>query len=324
MIYFLVIFIIILLICFFFIIKNLLKLKKEQKLSIEELWLLKKEKYEQEIKELDIKKGELLEYYNKTKTQIEKEIKDKQNFNQSLLKMREEELDRLIEEKRKEKEKALNLELDMAQSQKIMLLNAEFSEYSSQQQKLVDGMLEETKKIQNELEDFRTQREAVNQAILREKELQEQETFYKIDISETDREDITVLYSIAPQLKNKEALNKLIYEVFVRRPLSELIKRVTGGRSISGIYKITYIKTGEAYIGRTTDIQTRWQNHIKTACGLDGAAHTTFHTRLKKDGVWNYTFEILEEVPKDKLNEREKFYIDLYGTDTQLNSKKGG
>ena len=35
-------------------------------------------------------------------------------------------------------------------------------------------------------------------------------------------------------------------------------------------------------------------------------------------------FEILEEVPKDKLGEREKFYIELYGTDTQLNMKKGG
>lgn len=324
MITYLVIFIIILLICFFFIIKRLLKLEKEQKLTIDELWEIKKNEYDDELLAILIKKGNLLEDYNKTKEIIEKEITDKQNFNQSLLRIREEELDRLIEEKRKEKEKALNLELDMAQSQKIMLLNAEFSEYSSQQQKLVDCMLEETKKIQNELEDFRIQREAVNQAILREKELQEQEAFYKIDVPETDREDITILRRIAPQLKNKEALNKLIYDVFVRRPLSELIKRVTGGRSISGIYKITYIKTGEAYIGRTTDIQTRWQNHIKTACGLEGAARSTFHNRLEKDGIWNYTFEILEEVPKDKLNEREKFYIDLYGTDTQLNSKKGG
>jgi hypothetical protein len=44
---------------------------------------------------------------------------------------------------------------------------------------------------------------------------------------------------------------------------------------------------------------------------------------LEKDGLWNYTFEILEEVPKDKLTEREKFYIELYGTDKQLNMKKG-
>ena len=324
MITLLVIFIIILLICFFFIIKKLLKLKKEQDLHLEELWLIKKEKYEQEILELDVKKGELLEYYNRTKKQIEEEIKDKQNFNQSLLKIREEELDRLIEEKKKKKEEILNLQLLEQERQRRELFNATWNDFLSKQEEEKEKITKELNKIQSELEDFRTQREAVNQAILREKELQEQENFYKIDISETDRKDITVLHSIAPQLKNKEALNKLIYEVFVRRPLTELIKRVTGGRSISGIYKITYVKTGEAYIGRTTDIQTRWQNHIKTACGLEGAAHTTFHTRLEKDGIWNYTFEILEEVSKDKLNEREKFYIDLYGTDTQLNSKKGG
>lgn len=319
--------IIILLIVLFFIVKKSKEIKKEQKLTADEIWKKKRKEYESEINEIAITKAELLENYNKLLEQqksLLKDIKEKETFNQSLLKMREEELDRLIEEKRKEKEKALNLELDIAQSQKIMELNAEFSEYSSQQQKIVDSMLEETKKIQNELEDFRTQREAVNLAILREKELKEKEDFYKIVIPENDQEDIEVLKTIGPRLRNKEALNKLIYDVFVKRPLNELIKRVTNGKEISGIYKITYIKTGEAYIGKTTNISTRWQNHIKTACGLEGAARTTFHNRLEQDGIWNYTFEILEEVPKDKLSEREKFYIELYGTDTQLNMKKGG
>lgn len=319
--------IIILLIVLFFIVKKSKEIKKEQKLTADEIWEKKRKEYESEINEIAITKAELLENYNKLleqKKNLLKDIKEKETFNNSLLKLREEELDRLIEEKRKEKEKALNLELDMAQSQKIMALNAEFSEYSSQQQKIVDSMLEETKKIQNELEDFRTQREAVNLAILREKELKEKENFYKIVIPENDQEDIEVLKTIGPRLRNREALNKLIYDVFVKRPLSELIKRVTNGKEISGIYKITYIKTGEAYIGKTTNISTRWQNHIKTACGLEGAARTTFHNRLEQDGIWNYTFEILEEVPKDKLSEREKFYIELYGTDTQLNMKKGG
>lgn len=323
--------IIILLCVLFFVIKKLNKLKKEQNLGIEELWLLKKEKYEQEIIELDLRKGELQEHYNKEKKQFEeekqkliKEIEEKQTFNNSLLKMREEELDRLIEEKKKKKEEILNLQLLEQERQRTELFNATWNEFLSNQEKEKEKAIKELNKIHDELEDFRTQREAINQAILREKEIQEKENFYKINISESDREDITVLRGVAPQLKNKEALNKLIYEVFVRRPLNELIKRVTGGRSISGIYKITYAKTGEAYIGRTTDIQTRFQNHIKIACGLDGAAHTTFHTRLEKDGIWNYTFEILEEVPKDKLSEREKFYINLYGTDTQMNMKKGG
>ena len=207
---------------------------------------------------------------------------------------------------------------------KLAILNAEYKQFESDQEEVKRKTLIEMGEIINLLDDYRSQREAVNLAILREKELKEKENFYKIVIPENDQEDIEVLKTIGPRLRNREALNKLIYDVFVKRPLSELIKRVTNGKEISGIYKITYIKTGEAYIGKTTNISTRWQNHIKTACGLEGAARTTFHNRLEQDGIWNYTFEILEEVPKDKLSEREKFYIELYGTDTQLNMKKGG
>jgi group I intron endonuclease len=116
------------------------------------------------------------------------------------------------------------------------------------------------------------------------------------------------------RLHNRDVIPKLIWELFIRRPTQEMIKRVTGGRDISGIYKITYKNTGEAYIGKTTSISTRWQNHIKTVIGLEGAARTTLHNRMAKDGLWNYTFEILAEVDKEHLSARESYYIDLYGT----------
>ena len=125
------------------------------------------------------------------------------------------------------------------------------------------------------------------------------------------------------KLHNRDVIPKLIWELYIRRPCQEMIKRVTGGRKISGIYKITYKETGEAYVGRTTEIATRWQNHCKTVVGLEGAARTTLHNRMAQDGIWNYTFEILEEVDKDHLSAREAFYIDLYGTKSQLNMKSG-
>lgn len=336
--------IVILLISFFYTKNKLKEIKEQQSKTGLEIWEQEKEKYKVEKEAYEREKAERerekvnkqLEYdaffakqreicrgYELEKNKLENEIQTKTNFNNSLLQIREEELNRLIEEKKKEKEKTLEEQLKLKQAERTEILNAEFTEFSARQEEIKSNILAELKQIQDELEDFRLQREAINQAILREKEIQEKETFYKLDISENDKEDMLILRSIAPQLKNREALNKLIYEVFIRRPLSELIKRITGSRAISGIYKITYIKTGEAYIGRTTDIQTRWQNHIKTACGLEGAARSTLHSRLEKDGIWNYTFEILEEVPKEKLSEREKFYIDLYETDKQLNMRKG-
>ena len=319
--------IIILFIVLFFIVKKSKEIKKEQKLTADEIWEKKRKEYESEINEIAITKAKLLENYNKLLEQqksLLKDIKEKETFNNSLFKIREEELNRIIDEKKKEGIKRIDVELEKIRQDKLTILNAEYKQFESDQEEIKRKTLIEIEEIINLLDDYRSQREAVNLAILREKEIKEKENFYKIVIPENDQEDIEVLKTIGPRLRNREALNKLIYDVFVKRPLNELIKRVTNGKEISGIYKITYIKTGEAYIGKSTNISTRWQNHIKTACGLEGAARTTFHNRLEQDGIWNYTFEILEEVPKDKLSEREKFYIELYGTDTQLNMKKGG
>jgi len=33
---------------------------------------------------------------------------------------------------------------------------------------------------------------------------------------------------------------------------------------------------------------------------------------MQRDKVWNFTFELLEECSRDKLNEKETFWIDMY------------
>lgn len=176
--------------------------------------------------------------------------------------------------------------------------------------------------LKKELEDFRSQRDAINEAIRRERELIEKEDFYKIQLTQNDIEDIKLLDSMRNHLCHKEVLPKVTWESIARRPTSEMIKRVVG-QKVGGIYKITYIPTGEAYIGRTVNFKDRWQAHIQTALGMEKAASSTLHTHMARNGIWNYNFEILEEVPKDKQSEREKFYIDLYGTQKQLNMRKG-
>lgn len=256
--------------------------------------------------------------------EVEKQLLEKINFNENLKKIREDELNRLIEHQRIEKEKALNEKYQLREKEANIKLEEKIKSWNLEAENTKKKITEEINTIQEILNDFKKKQKVINEAIIREKEIQEKENFYKINISKNDIEDIEILEQIRPRLKNREALSKLIWEVFIRRETQEMIKRVTSGRKISGIYKITYIKTGEAYIGKTSDIQTRWQNHCKTALGLDGCAHSTFHTRLEKDGLWNYTFEILEEVDKDKLSEREKYWIDFYNTKTMgLNQKEG-
>ena len=218
-------------------------------------------------------------------------------------------------------------ELDLTQKLKLQQLQQEYKaktevleEDFKQRKNDIDS---ELSLCQKSLDQFKQIQDSINEAIRRKKELKEQEYFYSIDVSENDQEDIAILQSMDARLHNRDVIPKLIWELFIRRPTQEMIKRVTGGKDGSGIYKITYKKTGEAYVGKTTSFSTRWQNHIKTAIGLEAAARATLHNRMAKDGLWNYTFEILERVDKEHLSAREAYYIDLYGTKNQLNMKSG-
>lgn len=197
--------------------------------------------------------------------------------------------------------------------------------YNEQINKDKENKANELTIITKELEDYQKRRDVVNENIRREKEIREKENFYKINISNNDIEDIQLLKTVEPNLKNKEALNKLIYEVFIKKPTTEMIKRVLNGGSPSGIYKITFIPTGEAYIGKSSNINKRWLEHIKSAFGLGTIAHSSFHTRLAKEGVWNFTFELLEKIEKERLGEREKYWIEFYQTkEFGLNERSGG
>lgn len=321
--------ILLLLVCFIFLYLFSRQKKKYQELkNLQDTEIKKRFEEENKIfienyRIIQDKKNREIGQLEEIKQQVQREINEKQNFNNSLFKVREEELNRLIEEKRKEKEQAMLLLLEKEQKEKIEQYNQETGQIIADQLVLKASYQAQVDEIKKELDEFSAKREAINEAVLRERQIAEAEDFYRIDVPPEDQEDIEVFNSIAPRLRNKEALNKLIYSVFIQRPMDEMIKRITGGRDISGIYKITYLKTGEAYIGKTTNIKKRWGEHVKSALDIGTIAHSSFHNRLKKDGLWNYTFEVLEEVPKEQLTEREKFYIQLYGTDTQLNMKVG-
>ena len=181
----------------------------------------------------------------------------------------------------------------------------------------------EIQNTQRKVEEFRQIRNSINEAVLRERALEEKKDFYRICLSQEDIDDISELKELIPRLRHREILPKLMWDTMVSRATKEMIKRITGGRTVGGIYKITYIPTGEAYIGKTTDFGTRWQSHVQTALGMEKVARSTLHVHMASHGIQNYTFEILEEIPREKQTEREKFYIELYGTQKQLNMRIG-
>ena len=176
----------------------------------------------------------------------------------------------------------------------------------------------------NEIDDFKKKQSVINEEILRRREVEEKQDFYRIVLDTYSIQDIQLLLNIREKLVFRENLDKLIYDVYISKPVMEMVKRVLVGNAPSGIYKITRLKTGEIYIGKSTDVKKRWTEHCKTAFGVGSIAHSILHTTMKKDGIENFTFELLEEVPKDKLTEREKYWITFYDSKSYgLNERNG-
>jgi hypothetical protein len=178
--------------------------------------------------------------------------------------------------------------------------------------------------VRAELDDYKKKQQAINEAILRQRAIDEQQDFYRVNLSEFAIEDIKLLQEIRQKLHTSDNLNKLIYDVYVSKSVQEMVKCVLEGSAPSGIYKITRLKTGEIYIGKSTNVKDRWIQHCKTVYGAGTIAHSILHTTMAKDGLEQFTFELVEEVPKDKLTEREKYWIAFYGSkEYGLNERNG-
>lgn len=95
---------------------------------------------------------------------------------------------------------------------------------------------------------------------------------------------------------------------------------------ICGIYSIENVVNHKKYIGQSINIKSRWCKH---KVDLNNGSHDNDYLQKSwnKYGENNFEFEILEECSKEELNEKERYYIDLYNTmnrDYGYNLKSGG
>ena len=185
-------------------------------------------------------------------------------------------------------------------------------------------MNEQLSTLTESINAYSAKQAAINEAILRQRAIEEQQDFYRVCLGPEAANDVEILNAARRNLKKPEIIDKIIYDNYIGKPVLEMIKRVLQNTTCSGIYKITCIKTGEIYIGKSTDVKSRWQQHCKSAFNCGTIAHSLLHTKMKQYGIEQFTFELVEQVPKEQLSEREKFYINFYQTkETGLNERNG-
>lgn len=82
-----------------------------------------------------------------------------------------------------------------------------------------------------------------------------------------------------------------------------------------GIYKIENLINGKVYIGKSVDIKSRLQNHKSESFNKNSNAYdTAIHRAIRKYGIENFSFEVIEECSRENLSDKEKYWIKFYNS----------
>lgn len=170
----------------------------------------------------------------------------------------------------------------------------------------------ELKKVQDELTDLVQKLNSAVEANKRAEEIKQKQDFYRLQLTTIDLDEIKRLREVEPYLREKEPLNKVIWKVYYEKPYTDLIGRVVGTGIHTGIYKITNIENQMCYVGQAVNIADRWKQHIKRGIGAEAPTRNKLYPAMLEAGVENFTFEIVEECDKSKLNEREDYWQEFF------------
>jgi hypothetical protein len=265
---------------------------------------------EEHNKELNNKKQWLNEQYKNLQQQAENEEKNIERLREVALKATEgqqqlsqrafENYCQVLEQQYEKEEKDWN--------SRAQALNTAYQEKTAEAQ-------EEYRLAKEELDKIQATRAAALQAQLKEKEIKEKLAFYCLTISQTNLDDIKVLERMKSQLHNPRILSMLIWQTYFQKPMAALCNNVLGTSVVCGIYKITNQSDDMCYIGQSVDLAKRWKDHAKCGLGVDTPPGNKLYKAMQESGLWNFSFELLEACPRDQLNAKEKYYIELYQSD---------
>ena len=278
---------------------------------------LSNKKYElsQEVNSLEIIKTlceKDVEILNQRKKECENQIQELQTqakqageiFYEENLNLAQERLDNALEKIRSKYEaEALNYENEYLST--LNDLAGDFQTTTLQQQQAITI-------LSNNLTELESKVAAAVEVNKRAEMERTQKDFYRLVLTDEDVAEIAILRQATQTLRNKEPINKVIWKVYYEKPYTDLIGRVVGNKVKTGIYKITNLENGMCYVGQAANIADRWKQHIKRGIGAEPLTRNKLYPAMLSIGVENFSFEIIEECDRSKLNELEDYWQDFY------------
>ena len=251
---------------------------------------------------------------------IESLVQQQERIETSITKLKQTELDM--------REGAFQDVQQQAQQYYDSAISALTQQYNEEEKKLElqrQTLLKQIQLEQKNLSDLEAKQLAYIQAKQREEAISADMDYYRLALDQLDINDIELLRELQPRFVKKETIDKIIWDAYYKPAFDVLSAHLfqTAGTKVCGIYKLTDQITGQSYVGQSVDMRERFRTHIKTALTY-GKASNKLYQAMQKDGLHNFTFEILEEVPRSDLNDREAYWIGFYKTkEFGLNGTKG-
>lgn len=175
-----------------------------------------------------------------------------------------------------------------------------------------------------DLNNLKETRKAAYEALLKQKQIKQNQDDYRLLPSPADLDDIHSLEHLKQSFHKPRVISMLIWTYYYQPIAKKQFPIILQDKTKMGIYKITNIKTDESYIGQSLQIYKRWTDHCKAGLGIDTPVGNKLYKAMQEYGLENFTFELLCECSKEQLDEKERYFIELYQANLfGYNSTKG-
>lgn len=188
----------------------------------------------------------------------------------------------------------------------------EYQIYKRDLQSIIDRNKDKIQEQEQELKSLQETYLAAITAAQKEKEIQENKDYYCLILPQEELDDVNILREVVKRISKPRAIGMCIWSNYYLPLAKEKIPKILGKNTICGIYKITNLETGECYIGQSVDVKKRVYDHLKAACGVDTPKDNLLYQAMKKYGIENFSIELLQECTNQELNQKEKYFIELY------------